>query len=102
MQPTEIIRITIENRDGCLYISSKDVPGLWLWGKDPEIVVRNIVPAIKTLYRDNRGLEVEVRDVPVSRTSKLLNWWTHRAPQAMKDKFQIVPIGNRSITSAHG
>lgn len=102
MPPIETIRIKIENRDGCLYISSDDVPGLWLWGNDPEIVMRNIAPAIKTLYRDNRGLEIEVREAPASLVSKYLRWWTHQAPLVIKDKFQIFAIGNRTLTSSHG
>lgn len=55
------VKIRIENRGGCIYVSSDDVEGLWIWGKDPEQVFQNIIPAIQTLYKYNHGIEVEVR-----------------------------------------
>lgn len=54
------VRIEIEQRDGHIYISSRDVPGLYLWGDDPEEIVKSVIPAIKSLFRYNKGLEVDV------------------------------------------
>jgi predicted RNase H-like HicB family nuclease len=59
-----VIELTVEQRAGYTYVSSKDVPGLHLWGDDEEKVFRNIAPAIKILFKRNRGLDVEV--VPAS------------------------------------
>ena len=59
-QTIETVRIKIEEREGCVYVSSDDVPGLWLWGKDSDQVLNNVVPAIKVLYKHNRGIDVEV------------------------------------------
>jgi hypothetical protein len=59
-QTIETVRIKIEERERCVYVSSDDVPGLWLWGKDQNRVFNSITPAIKALYKHNRGIDVEV------------------------------------------
>lgn len=58
--PFAVIELIIENRAGYIYVSSKDVPGLHLWGDDAQKVCKKIIPAIKMLFRLNRGLDVEV------------------------------------------
>lgn len=59
-QPLTVIELVIENRAGYIYISSVDVPGLHIWGDDPKKLCKKIVPAIKLLFKLNRGLDVEV------------------------------------------
>jgi hypothetical protein len=59
-QSIETVRVNVEYREGCVYVSSNDVPGLWLWGKNSAQVFNNIAPAIKILYKYNRGMDVEV------------------------------------------
>ena len=59
-QSIETVRVNIEYREGCVYVSSNDVPGLWLRGIDSNRVFNNIAPAIKALYKYNRGIDVEV------------------------------------------
>ncbi len=59
-QTIETVQVKIEEREGYVYVSSDDVPGLWLWGKDSNQIFNNIAPAIKTLYKHNRGIDVEV------------------------------------------
>ena len=62
-KPLAIIRIKIQARhDGTIYISSEDMPGLWLWGKDRDQVFRSIAPTIEELYRLNEGRTVKVRE----------------------------------------
>ena len=55
------IRLFSQDReDGGLRIESPDVPGLFLSNKDPAAVLRDLIPAIKLLMRENEGVEVEV------------------------------------------
>lgn len=96
----ETVRIKIEHRAGSIYVSSDDVPGLWLWGKDPDQVLNNVAPAIKALYKHNRGIEVEVEEVPVSRVVRWLLRHLLR-PSKQSDKYRIYPT-SRTLTGAHG
>jgi len=103
-QPIEVVRIRIEKRAGSIYVSSADVPGLWLWGKDPERVFKNIAPAIQTLYKYNRGMDVEVRETFVS---KLLRWFLARllretGAASQSDAYRIYPAHHNPLTGAHG
>lgn len=67
------IRIKIQTRrDGTIYISSDDMPGLWLWGKDHGQVFRSIVPTIEELYRLNEGRAVKARE---ALSSRLARWF---------------------------
>ena len=61
-KPLGEVRINVENREGTVYVSSDEVPGLWLWGTDPELVLRNLVPAIQSLFKHNRHTEVRVQE----------------------------------------
>ncbi len=99
--PIETVRIKVVTRDGRLYVSSDDVPGLWLWGKDPEQVFKNIGPAIRVLYKYNRGMEVEVRETFLS---KLQRWILIRLFRVAKqsDRYKIYPLAGHHLTNAHG
>lgn len=67
------IRIKIQTRrDGTVYISSDDIPGLWLWGRDRDQVFRSIAPTIEELYRHNKGRTVKVRVTPRSQLTRWL------------------------------
>ncbi len=99
-QSMETVRIKIEHRAGSIYVSSDDVPGLWLWGKDPDQVLNNVAPAIKALYKHNHGIEVEVEEVPASRVAR----WVLRhllKPGKPSDQYRIYPAP-RTLTGAHG
>lgn len=64
-QPLATIRIKIHTRrDGTVYISSDDIPGLWLWGRDHDQVFRSIGPTIEELYRLNENRTVKARKAP--------------------------------------
>lgn len=55
-----VARIQLLERDGHIHAFSDEVPGLNVCGKDREVVLRDVVTAIKFLYREVRGLNVEV------------------------------------------
>lgn len=63
-RPMETVHINIDNKDGTIYISSDDVPGLWLWGKDAGQVFNSIIPTLKALYEYNQNIIVEIKEAP--------------------------------------
>lgn len=60
------IRFTPE--DGIIFVSSKDLPGLYLAAKDVEEIVTQLDYAVKTIFREEKGLEVEI--YPVGRVEQ--------------------------------
>ena len=63
----ETITLDVTNTPaGKMFVSSKDVPGLYLWGTDPEAVFADVIPIVKDLYRENRHLDVDVVQEPSS------------------------------------
>ncbi|HEX9626105.1 MAG TPA: hypothetical protein VGA00_04130 [Acidiferrobacterales bacterium] len=99
------VTIKTESRAGTIYVSSEDIEGLWLWGSDPDLLFRNIAPAIKTLYKHNYGIEVIVTE-PKDKTA-----WLSRArrsavePQPRDDQtdiFEVCPVSETDPNSAHG
>lgn len=62
-KPMEEVRILVEQRGGKTYISSEDVPGLWIWGDNPDDVFGSVISTIELLYKHNRQLEVKARAV---------------------------------------
>ena len=78
-KPLTTICIKIQTRhDGTVYISSDDMPGLWLWGKNHDLVFRSIAPTIEELYRLNEGRTIKVREAPLS---QLTRWFVHEYQQ---------------------
>jgi hypothetical protein len=61
-EPNVVIHLEQAIRDGVLYLSSKDLPGLWLWGKDREQVFSNVAPTIAKLFELNEGKAVEIKE----------------------------------------
>ncbi len=62
-----IICIVTEDRDdGGLRIHSPDVPGLHLSGANRDAVMRDVIPAIKHLFKANNGVDVEVSPIQPS------------------------------------
>ena len=98
-RPTEKVRIRIERRGNRFYVSSNDIEGLWLWGSDFEELMEDVAPAIKHLYKFNRGMDVEVKEGIVSR---VVSWFLVRLFKAGRDRYKIYEIGSRHLTSAHG
>jgi len=60
-QPLLTVRLKIEQRQNSYYVSSDDMPGLWLWGPDPEKVFHDVPIAVKELYTYREGVEVIVK-----------------------------------------
>lgn len=49
-----------QGEDGLFYITSDDVPGLFLAGKDMDALFRDVPKVIKVLFEKNFGLNVRV------------------------------------------
>ena len=86
------IHLDKKSSDGVLYLSSKDLPGLWIWGPDPEQVFKDVIPTIAKLYQYNDGLAVEVKEVHSK--SRVSRWF---GGGKMCDTFEVyykASIGN--------
>ena len=60
-----VIEVRFERRpDDSIYISSPNVPGFHLWGHDLGDLCDDVIPALKGLFKLNKGLDVDL--VPVS------------------------------------
>lgn len=66
-----VIELRFDMRAGYLYVSSPDVPGLHLCGKNHMVVLGDVIPAVKGLLKLNRGWDVEV--VPETETALFPN-----------------------------
>jgi hypothetical protein len=96
--PSAIIHINQSIRDGVLYLSSDDLPGLWLWGKDHEQVFRGIIPTIAKLYELNEGRTVEIKEAPIVEATAR---WFGRT--RICDTFEVYDVNNKqSENVTHG
>lgn len=81
---TTTITVKFSHReDGGLRVESQDVPGLFLSNRDPRVVLRDLIPAIKLLIRENEGVEVEVL-APVEPALSCMYDPTFKAPDALE------------------
>lgn len=55
-----LARIQLTERDGHIHAFSDEVPGLNVCGTDREVVLADVLTAIKFLYREVRGFNVTV------------------------------------------
>lgn len=55
-----VVRIDVTNKPFGWLITSEDVPGLYLWGRDPEALFADIGPTIASLMWHNESRKVEV------------------------------------------
>jgi len=62
------VTINIDSKENGVYISSDDVPGLWLWG-NIETVYEDIAPTIRELYLLNQGRNVDVEPEEVQQSA---------------------------------
>lgn len=85
-----VIELRIENRSGYIYVSSEDVPGLHLWGDDAKKVCQKIIPAIKLLFRLNRGLDVEV--VPAASPNEFPSQREVCSSDKLADRYVMYPV----------
>jgi len=85
-KPLATVHIKIDTRaDGTVYISSDDMPGLWLWGKNQDRLFQSIIPTIEELYKLSQGEAVKVQEAP---RSKLSRWF---AQDRINDTYEIYP-----------
>jgi len=98
-RPIQTVRIKIAYRSNRFYVSSDDVPGLWLWGSDFGELLKDVGPTIQDLYKFNHGIDVEVKE---DLASKFLNWILIHLFRVGRDKYKIYSIGSRQLTRAHG
>ncbi len=61
-----IVNIRVQSRSGYLYAASPELPGLHVCGATEEGLHASLVLAIKTLFKRNRALDVQVRPVAES------------------------------------
>jgi hypothetical protein len=92
MTNTICVRLKVVSSEGRIYISSDDVPGLYLWGTDPEEVFESVVPAIKELFKHNKGMDVEVVAQEPTRAER----WSGLDP--IPQAFMIREIQAQAIT----
>jgi len=69
------------------WVTSEDVPGLFLAGSDLAQLYKDIAPAIQTLFKSNRGIDVEVRPAtPLESFPKAAG-----SPPARADRYLLFP-----------
>ena len=93
-EPIDVIHLNRETRDGVLYISSDDLPGLWLWGNDPEVVFNNVIPTIAKLYMYNNGINVEIKKM-CNKKKNILDWFSNNR---ICDTFGVYSINSKKDT----
>lgn len=93
-EPIAVIHLKREMRDGVLYISSDDLPGLWLWGNDPEAVFSNVMPTITKLYMYNNDINVEIKEIH-NKKKGIFNWFVH---DQICDTFGVYSIKSKDAT----
>ena len=97
MKPLATIHIKSEVRtDGTVYISSDDLPGLWLWGKDHDLVYRSIIPTIEELYKHGQGRTVKAKEAPQPKSER---WF---GQNKMSNTFEVYPVAQLSEHTLRG
>jgi len=76
-----VLEVKFTERDGIVYASSVDMPGLHVCGKSRKAVNADVPNMIKTLYRLNHGIEVDVEPSfdpefkkPTNKPTAVSNW----------------------------
>ena len=96
-QPLQVIHLTVEERHGSTYISSEDMPGLWLWGPDPEKVFHDIPIALQELYKFKSGTDVVAR--PKTAGERLAR---HLGAELEPDTYEIFPVSSVKQDGVNG
>lgn len=58
--PTTVINVTVKNRGDLLFASSEDIFGLNVVAPNEDELCKRIVAAVKWLFKQNRGMDVQV------------------------------------------
>jgi hypothetical protein len=83
------IKLNVAHLGGMTYISSDDVPGLHLAGSDVSELCKQIEPAIKMLFKLNRGLDVAVQ--PASSTQTFPRVRAACEDHKLAEEYVLVP-----------
>ncbi len=100
-QPPKVIRIKCEKRGDTYYVSSKDMPGLWLWGKNKNKLTSDIGPTIEYLLEKNYGIKADVVEKK-GFWVKRREWISSILPDSKCGNFEVVQSEGRTLTSTHG
>lgn len=96
-QPLQVVHLKIEHRHGSTYISSQDMPGLYLWGPDPEKVFHDVPIAIQELYKCRSGKDVIAR--PRTAGAALVR---HFGSEREPDTYELFPVSSMKQDGANG
>ena len=96
----ETVHVKISYRGHRYYVSSNDLPGLWLWGENLDELLDDIGPTIQDLYKYNRGIDVDV-EVKEGILSRLPSIFI-RLFRSGRDKYKIYPVAGQTLTRAYG
>lgn len=97
----ETVQVKIAYRGRRYYVSSDDLPGLWLWGDDLDELLGDVGPTITDLYKYNRGVDVEVVEIKEGIISRLPSLFI-RLFRKGRDKYAIYPVAGQHLTRAYG
>ena len=90
------VNLQMENRGDTFYVSSSDLPGLFLWGKDVDAVLGKVKPTIRELFRLNRELDVSVQEAP----GEWQQGWSGRDHVA--SSFEVYAVRSGVQPTRHG
>jgi len=86
-QPIQVVHLKVEHRQGNTYVSSEDMPGLYLWGQDPEKVFHDVPIALQELYQYKNDLKVIARP-KIAGESLVRRLGVEREP----DIYELFPV----------
>jgi hypothetical protein len=67
-----VAEVQIKEKGGSIHAYSDEIPGLHVVGQDRELVLEDVITAIKFLYKEVKGMAVDVKwaDSPATFFSK--------------------------------
>lgn len=96
-QPLQVVHLKIEHRHGSTYVSSQDMPGLYLWGPDPEKVFHDVQIALQELYKFKSGTDVVAR--PRTKGAALAR---HLGAEREPDTYELFPVSSVKQDGVNG
>ena len=96
-QPLQVVHLKVEHRHGSTYVSSEDMPGLYLWGQDPEKIFHDVPIALQELYKYKSGTEVVARP-KIGEVALARHLGTEREP----DIYEIFPVSSLKQDGVNG
>lgn len=87
IQPIQVVRLKVEHRQGSTYVSSTDMPGLWLWGQNPEKLFHDVPIVLQELFKLQNGKDVIARPKTIDKRLEY-QFGSEREP----DVYEIFPV----------